>query len=199
MPEPTKGAPQNRPWRSVLEWVFIVALAVACAMAVRAFIVEPFEVPTESMISTIQVGDRLLGEKISYLAHDPQAGDVVTFSDPENPSTTLIKRVIATPGQTIDLKDGAVYVDGAKLDEPYTQGKPTNPIERHADFLSSDITYPYTLGQDEYWMMGDNRTNSLDSRYFGPIKRQAITSRGWFIFWPLNDIGTLTDAPGKAS
>ncbi|NLQ13064.1 signal peptidase I [Olsenella sp. KGMB02461] len=199
MPEPTKGVPQNRPWRSVLEWVFIIALAVACAMAVRAFIVEPFEVPTESMISTIQVGDRLLGEKISYLAHDPQTGDVVTFSDPENPSTTLIKRVIATPGQTIDLEDGAVYVDGVKLDEPYTQGKPTNPIERHADFLSSDITYPYTLGQDEYWMMGDNRTNSLDSRYFGPIKRQAITSRGWFIFWPLNDIGTLTDAPGKAS
>ena len=91
MPEPTKDTPQNRPWRSVLEWVFIVVLAVACAMAVRAFVVEPFEVPTESMISTIQVGDRLLGEKISYLAHDPQAGDVVTFSDPENPSTTLIK------------------------------------------------------------------------------------------------------------
>lgn len=199
MPEPTKDTPQNRPWRSVLEWVFIVVLAVACAMAVRAFVVEPFEVPTESMISTIQVGDRLLGEKISYLAHDPQAGDVVTFSDPENPSTTLIKRIIATPGQTIDLKDGEVYVDGTKLDEPYTQGKPTNPIERHADFLSSDITYPYTLGQDEYWMMGDNRTNSLDSRYFGPIKRQSITSRGWFIFWPLNDIGTLADAPGRAS
>ncbi len=199
MPEPTKDTPQNRPWRSVLEWVFIVVLAVACAMAVRAFVVEPFEVPTESMISTIQVGDRLLGEKISYMAHDPQAGDVVTFSDPENPSTTLIKRIIATPGQTIDLKDGEVYVDGTKLDEPYTQGKPTNPIERHADFLSSDITYPYTLGQDEYWMMGDNRTNSLDSRYFGPIKRQSITSRGWFIFWPLNDIGTLADAPGRAS
>ena len=199
MPEPTKDTPQNRPWRSVLEWVFIVVLAVACAMAVRAFVVEPFEVPTESMISTIQVGDRLLGEKISYMAHDPQAGDVVTFSDPENPSTTLIKRIIATPGQTIDLKDGEVYVDGTKLDEPYTQGKPTNPIERHADFLSSDITYPYTLGQDEYWMMGDNRTNSLDSRYFGPIKRQSITSRGWFIFWPLNDIGTLADAPGGAS
>lgn len=199
MSEPAKDTPQNRPWRSVLEWIFIVALAVVCAMAVRAFIVEPFEVPTESMISTIQVGDRLLGEKLSYLAHDPQAGDVVTFSDPENPSTTLIKRVIACPGQTIDLKDGAVYVDGTKLDEPYTQGKPTNPLERYADFLSAGITYPYTLGPDEYWMMGDNRTNSLDSRYFGPIKRQAITSRGWFIFWPLNDIGTLSDAPGEAS
>ena len=199
MSEPTEDTPQNRPWRSVLEWIFIVALAVACAMAVRAFIVEPFEVPTESMISTIQVGDRLLGEKISYLGRNPAAGEVVTFSDPENPSTTLIKRVIATPGQTIDLKDGAVYVDGAKLDEPYTEGKPTNPIERHADFLSSDITYPYTLGEDEYWMMGDNRTNSLDSRYFGPIRREAITSRGWFIFWPLNDIGTLADAPGEAS
>ena len=199
MSEPTEDTPQNHPWRSVLEWIFIVALAVACAMAVRAFIVEPFEVPTESMISTIQVGDRLLGEKISYLGRNPAAGEVVTFSDPENPSTTLIKRVIATPGQTIDLKDGAVYVDGAKLDEPYTEGKPTNPIERHADFLSSDITYPYTLGEDEYWMMGDNRTNSLDSRYFGPIRREAITSRGWFIFWPLNDIGTLADAPGEAS
>lgn len=178
--------------RDVVEWVVVVACAVAVAVFVRAFVAEPFEVPTESMVSTIQVGDRLLGEKITYLGSDPKAGDVVTFHDPEQPSTTLIKRVIATPGQTVDVKDGAVYVDGQRLDEPYTEGKPSERIEgRHAAFLGADVAYPYTLGDDEYWVMGDNRTNSLDSRYFGPIRRDAITSKAWFIFWPLNDVSLL--------
>ncbi|MEY8436650.1 signal peptidase I [Atopobiaceae bacterium 24-176] len=178
--------------RDVIEWVAVVACAVAVAVFVRAFVAEPFEIPTESMVDTIQVGDRVLGEKVSYLASDPKAGDVVTFHDPEQPPTTLIKRVIATPGQTVDIKDGAVYVDGQRLDEPYTEGKPSEPIKgRHASFLGADVAYPYTLAEDEYWVMGDNRTNSLDSRYFGPIHRDSVTSKAWFIFWPLNDVALL--------
>ena len=125
--------------RDVVEWVAVVAVAVAVAVFVRAYVAEPFEIPTESMVDTIQVGDRVLGEKVSYLGSGPAAGDVVTFHDPEQPSTTLIKRVIATPGQTVDIRDGAVYVDGERLDEPYTGGKPTEPIEgRHAAFLDGD-------------------------------------------------------------
>ena len=178
--------------RDVVEWVAVVAVAVAVAVFVRAYVAEPFEIPTESMVDTIQVGDRVLGEKVSYLGSGPAAGDVVTFHDPEQPSTTLIKRVIATPGQTVDIRDGAVYVDGERLDEPYTGGKPTEPIEgRHAAFLDGDVSYPLTLGEDEYWVMGDNRTNSLDSRYFGPIRRDSVTSKAWFIFWPLNDVALL--------
>lgn len=182
----TKERPR---WRDALEWVLIIVGAVAVAVLVRAYVVEPFEIPTESMVSTIEVGDRILGEKVSYLTRDPEAGDVVTFHDPEDEATTLIKRVIATPGQTVDLVDGQVVVDGEVLDEPYTEGRPTSPISRHASFLADEISYPYTLGEDEYWVMGDNRTNSLDSRYFGPIKGDSITSRAWLVFWPLNDIG----------
>jgi signal peptidase I len=177
--------------RDLLEWVLVIIAALAAAILVRAFVVEPYEIPSESMINTIQVGDRILGEKLSYRFGDPEAGDIITFLDPEDNSTTLIKRVIATPGQTVDIKDGAVYVDGVKLDEPYVDGQSTYPLDRYSSILSGPITYPYTLGEDEYWVMGDNRGNSLDSRYFGPIKRSSVTSRAMFIFWPLNDAGTL--------
>lgn len=187
----TDSEPRRSAVREVVEWVVIIAAAVGFAILLRTYVVEPYEIPSESMINTIQVGDRILGEKISYLTRDPEAGEVVTFRDPEDASTTLIKRIIATPGQTIDLQDGVVYVDGVALDEPYTLGKETDPIERHASTLSDSISYPYTLGDDEYWVMGDNRTNSLDSRYFGPITRDMITSRAWVTFWPLNDVGVF--------
>jgi signal peptidase I len=177
--------------RNLLEWIVVIIAALAAAILVRAFVVEPYEIPTESMTNTIQVGDRILGEKVSYRFSDPEAGDIVTFIDPEDSSTTLIKRIIATPGQTVEVKDGAVYVDGEKLDEPYTLNRPSEVIERYASNLDGPVTYPYTLGEDEYWVMGDNRTNSLDSRYFGPITRDSITSKAMFIFWPLNDSGTL--------
>lgn len=154
-----------------------IAAAFGLSLLIRTFVVEPFEVPTGSMIETIEIGDRLFGEKISYLFRDPAYGDIATFIDPMDASKTLIKRVIATPGQTIDLKDGAVYIDGKKLDEPYVQGKRTDPQTQKL---------PYTLKEDEYWMMGDNRTNSQDSRTFGPIKRSSFTSHAWAVFWPFD-------------
>lgn len=190
-PKPAPKARRRSVIRDIVEWVLIVAVAVGLALVVRTYVVEPYEIPTESMIDTIEVGDRILGEKITYRNRDPEAGDIVTFIDPEDPDTTLIKRIIATPGQTVSIEDGAVYVDGERLDEPYTLGKPTGPLARHASILDGDIEYPYTLGEDEYWVMGDNRTNSLDSRYFGPIKRDAITSKAWLTFWPFNDVSVF--------
>ncbi len=176
--------------RNVLEWVLVIACAVGVALLVRAFVVEPFTIPSESMLETIQVGDRVLGEKLSYLTRDPEMGDIVTFIDPEDPETTLIKRVIATPGQTVDLQNGLVVVDGEALEEPYTQGQ-SLPLSANSATLDEPITYPYTLGEDEYWVMGDNRENSLDSRYFGPITREDVSSRAWLKFWPLSEIGVL--------
>ena len=96
----------------------------------------------------------------------------------------LIKRVIATGGQTVDLRDGAVYVDGVRLDEPYTQGKPSND-------LNSGIQYPYVVPEGYVWVMGDNRTNSADSRAFGAVNMEDITGRAVFRYWPLDRIGTL--------
>lgn len=177
--------------RSVLDLLVIVVCALIVAFGVRTFVAEPFVIPSASMAGTLKVGDRLIGEKLTYRAGSPKVGDIVTFEDPEQPGQTLIKRVIATEGQTVELRDGAVYVDGAALSEPYTGGKESVPIDRHAATLAQDVSYPYVVPQGSVWVMGDNRTNSLDSRYFGAIPVSSITSRAVFVFWPPADIGTI--------
>lgn len=171
--------------RNIIEWVVAIAAAIVCALIIRAFVAEVYEVPTGSMLETIQLGDRLVGEKVSYRFRSPQAGEVVTFMDPQGRDVNLIKRVIATAGQTVDLRDGDVYVDGQKLDEPYTLGKPSEPFTK--TIAPSGISYPYTVPDGCLWLMGDNRTDSADSRYFGPVSVSEVTSRAVFIFWPFND------------
>ena len=188
--DPTR-TPEEKERTSVVEWLGWLAAAVVIAVIVRIFVAEVYIVPTGSMLETIQLGDRLLGEKISYRFSDPEVGDIVTFEDPNTPGSTLIKRVIAVGGQTVDLIDGIVYVDGVPLDEPYTLGKPSDPLDQYASFLDGPITYPYVIPEGYVWVMGDNRTNSLDSRYFGPVSVSSITSRGVFIFWPPEDASTL--------
>ena len=87
----------------------------------------------------------------------------------------------------MDLKDGHVYVDGKKLNEPYVLDKPTYPLEQQSSILSEAISYPYKVPDGCIWVMGDNRTNSLDSRYFGPVSTSKVSSRALFIFWPISD------------
>ena len=180
--------------RSLPVWLDLLTTAlitVAVVVFVRIFIADTYEIPTGSMLDTIQLGDRLVGEKVSYRFRSPSAGEVVTFADPSDPSITLIKRVIATEGQTVDLVGGKVVVDGVVLDEPYVQEKLSNPIDRHASFLDEDIAYPYVVPEGCVWVMGDNRTNSLDSRYFGSVPVSTVSSHAVFIFWPFSDAGTL--------
>jgi len=175
----------------VLEWVAVVAAAIIVALLIRTFVAEVYLIPSGSMLETIQEGDRLIGEKITYRTSDPQQGDIVTFIDPDGSGVTLIKRVIATSGQTVDLVDGVVYVDGEALDEPYVGDTETWPLDQKADFIDEDITYPYTVPEGCLWVMGDNRTNSLDSRYFGAVSVDDVTSRAVVIFWPPSDAGAL--------
>jgi signal peptidase I len=171
--------------RNVLEWVIAIAAAIVCALLIRAFVAEVYEVPTGSMLETIQLGDRLLGEKITYKFRSPQVGEVVTFMDPQGRDVNLIKRVIATAGQTVDVRDGAVYVDGNRLDEPYTLGKESQAFTKTV--YPGGISYPFTVPEGCVWLMGDNRTDSADSRYFGPVNVSDVTSRALFIFWPFSD------------
>ena len=175
----------------VLEVIILAAVALVLALGIRTFVAEPFIIPSASMSDTLKVGDRLVGEKLTYRSSSPQVGDIVTFTDPEDGSLTLIKRVIATAGQTVELVDGVVYVDGEALDEPYTDGKPSYPLPTHSSQLSSDIAYPYVVPEGCIWVMGDNRTNSQDSRYFGAIPVSSVTSKALFVFWPLEDAGTI--------
>ena len=174
---------------NLIHYVVVIAIAVAVALLVRTYVVEPFIVPTGSMLPTIQLGDRLIGEKVTYMTRDPEAGDIVTFYSPVEGDTILIKRVIAVGGQTVDLRDGCVYVDGQKLDESYTHGKATYPLDSTA--VEGGISYPYTVPDGYVWVMGDNRTNSADSRYFGAVPVSNITSKALFIFWPLSDASML--------
>ena len=173
----------------VIEMVITVAVALAVALLLRTFVFEVYEVPTGSMLETIQEGDRLVGEKVTYRYSEPKQGDIVTFSNPDGSDTTLIKRVIATGGQTVNLVDGVVYVDGVALDEPYTLGKASYPLDYSLTGVS--VSFPYTVPEGSVWVMGDNRTNSLDSRYFGAVSVDDITSRAVFIFWPFSDAQSL--------
>jgi signal peptidase I len=181
-----EAAPKESWWRGVLEFVVAFAIMLVVVMAVRTFVVEPFQIPSGSMLNTIQIGDRVFAEKISVALNSmPEVGEIVTFTNPRDPSETLIKRVIATEGQVVDLIDGVVYVDGEPLDEPYTEGKPTYPMQSDTAFLGYEITYPFTVPEGCFWAMGDNRTNSSDSRVFGPVSADLVTGHAVLRYWPI--------------
>ena len=174
--------------RSFLSFVGMVVLVIAMAWAMRTFIFGAYEIPSGSMETTIMTDDRVFAEKISYYFGDPEQGDIVTFEDPEVAGRTLIKRIIAVGGQTVDLIDGAVYVDGVKLDEPYTNGLPSDPL---LPAFGVDIEYPYTVPDGCLWVMGDNRTKSSDSRYFGAVPVSSVTGKAVFTYWPIANLGLL--------
>lgn len=173
----------------LLKLVGIVVAVLVLSTLLRTFVFQPYEIPSGSMEDTIMVGDMVFSEKVSYYFRDVEAGDIVTFSDPLSPGRVLIKRVVATEGQTVDINDvdGLVYVDGVPLDEPYTNGLPSYRLDNSI----ANVTYPYTVPEGQVWVMGDNRTNSQDSRYFGSIDADTITGRGAMIYWPLNHFGVL--------
>ncbi len=174
---------------TVLSIVVTIALVIVLAFGLRAYGFQAYVSPSGSTEETIMTGDTVFSEKVSYYFGDPQQGDIVTFADPEIPSRTLIKRVIAVGGQTVDLIDGQVYVDGEALDEPYTNGLPSYPL---ATAYGVSITYPYTIPDGCIWVMGDNRTNSQDSRYFGPVDASTVTGKAVMIYWPLSSFGLLS-------
>ena len=174
--------------RSIISFLVIVAAVLVLSWGIRTFVFQAYGIPSGSMENTIEVGDMVFSEKVTYYGSDPQRGDIVTFSDPEIPSRILIKRVIATGGETVDLVDGRVVVDGVALEESYTEGKPSYPLTAA---YGTEITYPYTVPEGELWVMGDNRTNSQDSRYFGSIDESSVTGRAVFTYWPLSRIGLL--------
>lgn len=169
--------------RWLLETAFLVLAAFVLAQGIKAFVVQPFVVPTGSMRPTIMENDRVLAEKITYrFVRKPQAGDVVVFDDPLGQHPQLIKRVIAVAGQTVDVKDGKVVVDGVPLNEPYTHGKTTTP---------GTVALPITIPEGSVWLMGDNRPNSGDSRFFGPRPVTTVRGKAFWTYWPPSRFGAL--------
>ena len=168
--------------RWLLEFVVLVGLAFVLALLIRTFVVQPFFIPTSSMAQTLEVGDRVLVNKFIYRFTSPNPGDVVVFDAPGDPDTDLIKRVVAVEGQTVEIVDGRVLVDGVAVEEPYL-----NP--NGADTWS--LEEPFLVPDGHVWVMGDNRANSSDSRVFGSLHESAVLGEAFAIYWPLSNLAGL--------
>lgn len=164
--------------RAFSRGALMVCVGVALAVLVRTFVIERFVVPTPSMAPTIGVDEQIVCEKVSYAFSDVDVGDIVCFESDYHGGAVLVKRVIARGGQTVDIHDGRVFVDGEA--SGYGHGM--------TDQLGTVVTYPITLGADELWVMGDNREESADSRVFGPVHRSDVIGRVVGRVWPPSGI-----------
>jgi signal peptidase I len=169
---------------------FLLQLLVAVALVfgvVKPFIVEPFYIPTESMVPTLEVSDRVLANKFVYRFEAPNRGDIVVFNAVEgNTQQTLIKRVIGLPGNEIELRHGKLFLNGQRQKEPYVVN---NPCVRGAPKTCS--YGPVRVPKGHYFVMGDNRAKSADSRYFGPIPGNDIKGEAFLRWWPPDRAGLL--------
>jgi signal peptidase I len=184
-----KGRTASR-GRTILEYVVLAVVAVAVALLIQAFLVKPYRIPTASMEDTLLIGDRVLVDRVSWRFSQPERGDIVVFHAPVV-GPVLIKRIIGLPGDEISLSGGSVYINGRRLDEPYVRrvdGLP-EPSEPFSNGLPWSLQEPYTVPSGSYFVMGDNRTDSGDSREFGPIKREQFVGRAFGKYWPPGRIG----------
>jgi len=179
---PPRAAEQTSFGRWLAETVLLVLAAFLIAQGIKTFIVQPFVIPTGSMIPTIEISDRVIAEKLTYRFRDPRPGEIVVFQDPSGQYPQLIKRVIAVEGQTVEIQPDGVHVDGVLLDEPYVHGLPTDP---------GRVPTPIVIPEGQMWVMGDNRPNSGDSRFTGPQPFSSVKGRAIVTYWPLSRIGTL--------
>jgi len=182
-----KEAPKSsKAWRSWQENLTLIAIALSLAILIRTFIAEPRYIPSDSMLPTLHTGDRLVVEKVSYRLHYPITGDIIVFQPPAElqrrgypKDQAFIKRVIGQPGEVINITDGKVYLNGRPLSEDYIAEPPNQPFP------------PVKVPEEEFFVMGYNRNDSNDSRYWGFLPRKNIIGRAAFRFWPLDRIGFI--------
>jgi signal peptidase I len=165
------------------ELVEVVVLAVILYFGI-SFAVQAVHVEGLSMFATLDDNDYLIANKIDYRLHAPQRGDIIILRPPTDNSKDFIKRIIALPGERILISDGFVYINGHKLDEPYL---PEEWVTLNNLYGPDGMVVP----PNEYFVMGDNRNRSQDSRTFGFIGRDRIDGRAWFRIWPLNHFGNI--------
>jgi signal peptidase I len=166
--------------RNIRDAAVIIVVALVFGILIRSFVFQSFYIPSGSMIPTLKIGDRVLVNKLSYDFHPVHRGDIIVFKTPPNDRSNpaikdLVKRVVGLPGDIVSSANGKLYVNGKPLAEPYlptgtlTQGVPTVKVP-----------------PGELWVMGDNRTDSEDSRFFGPISEKLIVGRVFIRYWPLS-------------
>jgi signal peptidase I len=181
-----KNDASSQAWRSLRENLILITIALVLAFFIRTFIAEPRYIPSDSMLPTLHTGDRLVVEKVSYKFNYPKFGDIVVFQPPPelqrrgySQDQAFIKRVIGTPGDTVQIDDGKVYLNGNILQEDYIKEPPQQ-------------AFPLVeVPQNQYFMMGDNRNDSNDSRYWGFLPKKNMIGKASFRFWPPDRIGTI--------
>lgn len=202
---------RNGPLATTWEWTKSIAVAFVLFLIVRTFVVEAFRIPTSSMENTLLVGDFLLVNKAVYGAEipgthlhlpaftEPQRGDVIVFAPPHDPSKNYVKRLVGVPGDTLEMRDKVLYLNGQVVEEPYARyldwhGDAVHPdmrwqagysfVRRSADAQPTrDNWGPLVVPPEQYFMLGDNRDNSEDSRYWGFVPRESIRGRPWFVYY----------------
>lgn len=180
-----KGAGQKVDMKKeILSWVFYIAFVLVLTWVIITFVGQRTRVDGRSMMNTLHDGDNLIVEKLSYRFSDPKRFDIIVFP-PTGKKEYYIKRIIGLPGETVQIdENGNIYINGELLKENYGAETIQNP---------GRAANPITLGDDEYFVMGDNRNNSKDSRSeeVGNVKRSQIIGRAWLRIWPLNKFGLL--------
>jgi len=179
--------------RIVWEYTKAIGTALVLAMLIRTFIIQAFKIPSGSMIPTLLIGDHILVNKFLYgtkipfsdkrvlLFKKPQRGDIIVFKYPENPSKDFIKRVVAVEGDVIESKNKAVHVNGNKVNEPYAQH--TDDSMRPMGIEPRDNFGPVIVPKGKYFVMGDNRDQSYDSRYWGYVDMKDIKGKALILYW----------------
>lgn len=184
-------------WKEVAK---TIGLSLVLALGIRQFVAEARYIPSESMVPTLLVNDRLIVEKISYRFHPPERGDIIVFIPPDSASQyclgpqaanvkikdAFIKRVVALPGEKVEVRDGTVFINDQPLEEDYIADKPEYQL------------LPEVIPPDSFLVLGDNRNNSCDGHFWGPVPRENIIGRAAFRFWPPNRLGNINSAPAGA-
>ncbi len=188
MPAENEVKPQQavKPKSVAREYAEAFVIAVVLALFIRTFVVQAFKIPSGSMLGTLQIGDHILVNKFIYCFSDPERGDIIVFKYPENPERDFIKRVIGLPGESIEIKNQVVYINGKPLEESYICH--TQKVAEGAYSTPRDNFGPLKISPHKYFMMGDNRDSSMDSRYWGMLKEDMIRGKAFVTYWSIKPV-----------
>lgn len=161
--------------------IFMVIISAAVALPIRVFAIQAFKIPSGTMLETIQIGDHILVNKLVYKFTPPERGDIVVFKYPEDPNKDYIKRIVAVGGDVIEIKNKKLYVNNDLIDEKYVIHTDRRILGK--EISSRDNFGPATVPENSYFVMGDNRDNSNDSRFWGFVESKDIKGKAFIIYW----------------
>lgn len=181
----TEQKKKDSVFKEIFSWISSFAVALVIALVLKNYVIINADVPTGSMENAIMPGDRLIGNRMAYLKERPKRGDIVIFEYPDNEEELYVKRIIGLPGDTVDIRDGQVFLNDSEtpMEEPYLK----------EEWTVATGPYHFEVPEKSYFVMGDNRNDSWDARYWDNtyVKREKILGKAVFVYWPFKDAGKL--------